>query len=324
MISYAPKFEFNSAMDSIDVKSLEITNPKESLEDLDPEGIGQKTRAWAQTPYPCDMGLNKLILIYDGDVELLRAEAIVNSTNEHLTKLDYVKKLAGPELENFVRKKLRNCPTGEVRLSPGFNSNYKFIIHAVPPKYKPKYKTAAETALFHTYFRIVETMMERRIRTCVIPVLATSNAKSNMPLEEHCHIQLRMLRKLFERKGNEFDRIVLHVDSDEALKVYSRLFRCYFPQTKFDEELACFLIGPNSLGGPNGEPLIPERQIRIKSKPTQCLDKGSIDLKTGLDLSTVVGKTPFSKMRDLHEIQLARQAMPSKSNLVVKQFCVIC
>lgn len=307
-------------MDSIEVKTLEVNLSSLEQEDLERVRREHATRNWAESPYPCDSDLNQRIVLYDGDIELLRAEAIVNPTNEHLTKMDYVTKLAGPELESFVRKKLRNCPTGEVCLSPGFASNYKFIIHAVPPKYKSKYKTAAETALFHTYFRILETMMERKIRTCVIPILATN--KSNLPLGDHCHIQLRTLRRILEKKRHEFDRIVLHISQPDAKRTYPLPFRCYFPRTRLDEEIACYMIEPDSLGGPNGEPVIPERQIRIKSKPSS--DQNSIDLKTGLDLSTVVGMTPFSKMRELTPngsltTAATRSLVPAR-----RQYCTIC
>lgn len=258
-----------------------------------PDNIKAKypNRYWAESPFPCNEDINKKVVIYLGDVNNLKAEALVNSTNEHLTRLDFVSQMAGPCLERFVRKDLRCCPTGDVRLSPGFKSNFKYIIHAVPPKFKQKYKTAAESALFSTYFRILETMLERKISTCVIPVLKAS--KGNLPVEDHCHIALRLLRRILERRGHEFDKLILLMIDQTELDIYSTYFRCYFPQSQQDELFACHVLEPNMIGGANGEPVNPEREIRIKSKPGDV-----IDLMTGLDLSTVIGKNPFCRMRD--------------------------
>ena len=292
-------------MDSIDVKTLEVVKSTLKQADLDLLKSDDTTvRHWPRTPFPIDEEINTRVILYDGDIELLRAEAIVNPTNENLNDLAYVSKLAGPELEAYIRnKRVRPCATGDVRITPGFKSNYKYIIHAVPPKYQPKYKTAAETALYLTYFRILETMIEKRIRTIVMPTLVTT--KCNLPLEDNCNLQLRIIRRMLEKKAYEFDRIVVHVQNIDS---HLTPFYCYFPQTQVDEEIACYHFA-GSLGGANGQPVIPEREIRIKSKPTAAGwdNDNSIDLRSGLELSTVVGKTTFSKMReDLDRIDRAR------------------
>lgn len=275
-------------MDSIDVRILNVNESPLSEEDLELCKSQGGAKNWPKTPFPIDADLNKRVILYDGDIALIRADAIVNPTNESLTQLDVVAKLAGPDLENYIKKRGRTCPTSQVRLTPGFRSNFQYIIHAVPPKYQTKYQTAAETALFHTYFRILETMIERRIRTLVMPPLSTS--KCNLPLEENFHMQLRVIRRILEKKRNDIDRIVILVNKNDP---YTIPFFCYFPRTSIDEKMACYKL--NDIWGPNGEPVIPEREIRIKSKPA---NDQSIDLTSGLDLSTVVGKTAFSKMRE--------------------------
>lgn len=284
---------FKAIMDSIDVKFLNTEGSTLSDSDLELIKKTSELKHWPKTPFPINHEINKRVFLYNGDLERLRADAIVNPTDENLNQLGLVIKLAGQDLENYVRKKIRVCATGDIRISPGFKSNFKHIIHAVPPKYQPKYKTAAETALFHTYFRILENMIDKKIRTVVMPTLATP--KCNLPIEENYHLQLRVIRRILEKKGREFDKIVVHLENVDQFKIP---FYCYFPHTLLDEEIAChYFNGP--VGGPNGEPVIPEREIRIKSKPA-ILDPNdrSIDLTSGLDLSTVVGKTPFSKMRD--------------------------
>lgn len=277
-------------MDSVDVKLMDLNLSPLTERELEECKNDNATRNWPKTPFPIDKEINKKVILYNGDVGLLKADAVVNSTNESLSQIGVFGKLAGPELEKQL-KRYKFCATGDVRLTPGYRSNFKYIIHAVPPKYQSKYKTAAETALFHTYFRVLETVIEKKLRTVIIPTL--SSPKCNLPIQGNCHMQLRIIRRILEKKQHEFDRIVILVQTGD---LYVTPFFCYFPQTSLDEEIACYKL-PTSVGGPNGEPVIPEREIRIKSKPAGFNDQ-SIDLQSGLDLSTVVGKTAFSKMQD--------------------------
>lgn len=48
------------------------------------------------------------------------------------------------------------CRTGEAKLTKGFNLAARFIIHTVGPKYKAKYRTAAESSLYSCYRNIMQ------------------------------------------------------------------------------------------------------------------------------------------------------------------------
>lgn len=300
-------------MDAVDVSALSVVESPLTEKDLELCKQRNPVRYWPNTPFPIDEEINRKVFLYDGDIELVKADALVNPTNENLSQMNLANKLAGPELEVYVRRRIKACPTGDVRISPGFESNFKHIIHAVPPKYQPKYKTAAETALFHTYFRILESMIERKIRTVVMPILTTT--KCNLPIDDNCNLQLRIIRRIIEKKRHDFDKIVIHVQNEGDH--YTLPFYCYFPRSKLDEEIACYKF-TSAIGGPNGEPVIPEREIRIKSKPAilGLHDDRSIDLTSGLDLSTVVGKTQFCKMQDDLD-KLRRDPSVSSANQAV-------
>lgn len=276
-------------------------------------------RRWPKSPFPVDQLINEKVVIYLGDYSNLKAEAFVNPSNESLTQLDSISHLAGPELKSYIKQRNFNCVTGGVIVTPGFKSNYAHILHAVPPKYQPKYKTAAESALFHTYFRLLETLITKGIRSVVMPTLSTP--KCNLPFKENFHLQLRIIRRMLEKKLSHFDRIVIPLMrnevmvDDEALaneqQQQLEFFYYYFPRNWADEELACYKFEA-SIGGPNGEPVIPEREIRIKGKPARLNEEASIDLTSGLDLSTVVGKTPFSRMRGERELEQQQQQQQLK------------
>ena len=65
--------------------------------------------------------------------------------------------------------------------------------------------------------------------------------------------------------GKGLETIVFVVDSCDS-GIYEVLMPMYFPRS-LNEERAAILQLPASIGGPNGEPLYPDRQIRIIDNP---------------------------------------------------------
>lgn len=51
---------------------------------------------------------------------------------------------------------IAGCRTGEAKLTKGFNLAARFIIHTVGPKYKSKYRTAAESSLYSCYRNVLQ------------------------------------------------------------------------------------------------------------------------------------------------------------------------
>jgi hypothetical protein len=53
--------------------------------------------------------------------------------------------------------------------------------------------------------------------------------------------------------------------------IYEVLLPLYFPRSLQEQEMALWQL-PANVGGPDGEPLVPDRQIRIIDNPQHSLD----------------------------------------------------
>ena len=74
--------------------------------------------------------------VIQADITTLDVDAIVNAANGQLLPgggvCGAIHRVAGPELAEACAS-LAPCPTGEVRVTPGFRLPARFVIHAVGP-----------------------------------------------------------------------------------------------------------------------------------------------------------------------------------------------
>uniref|UniRef100_A0A3Q3KIB8 Macro domain-containing protein n=1 Tax=Monopterus albus TaxID=43700 RepID=A0A3Q3KIB8_MONAL len=245
------------------------------------------------SPFPFRPDINRKIILFTGDVALLTCTAIVNTTNESLNDKnpvsDSIHQLAGPELREELLK-LKGCRTGEAKLTKGFNLAARFIIHTVGPKYKARYRTAAESSLYSCYRNIMQLAVEQSMASvgfCVVTMI-----KRGYPLEDAMHIAFRTVRRFLENHGNSIETVVFAVSNTEEL-VYKKLLPLYFPRSG-KEEKSCLPLIPADIGNSEGEPVVPERQIRIAEKPG-TLEDDSEDESLESDLGQV-GNHAFARM----------------------------
>jgi len=113
--------------------------------------------------------------IVEGDITKLEVDAIVNAANESLLGgggVDgAIHAAAGPELLAECRK-LGGCPTGEARITKGYNLPARHVIHTVGPVWQGG-GAGEDGLLANCYRRSLGLVVGNNLRTIAFPAIST-------------------------------------------------------------------------------------------------------------------------------------------------------
>lgn len=135
-----------------------------------------------------------------GDITVQDTDAIVNAANEALAGgggVDgAIHAAAGPGLMGACREipEVRTgvrCPTGDARLTPGFDLPARFVIHTVGPRYSMSDAPSLLDSAFSSSLTLASG--HRRIRTVALP--AISCGIYGYPVDEAAPIALSVARR---------------------------------------------------------------------------------------------------------------------------------
>ncbi|OGV66653.1 MAG: O-acetyl-ADP-ribose deacetylase [Lentisphaerae bacterium RIFOXYA12_FULL_48_11] len=138
------------------------------------------------------------IKIYRGDITTLKVDAIVNAANSTLLGgggVDgAIHRAAGPQLLKECSF-FGGCPTGEARITKGYNLPVKWVIHTVGPVWGGG--TSKEAMLLTECYRnslfFVET---HNIKTIAFPCISTG--VYHFPKEQACKIAFQAVLDYLE------------------------------------------------------------------------------------------------------------------------------
>jgi O-acetyl-ADP-ribose deacetylase (regulator of RNase III) len=116
-----------------------------------------------------------MISIVTGDITTLDVDAIVNAANEALLRgggvCGAIFRAAGPQLVAACQT-AAPCPTGEARMTPGFDAKARWIIHAVGPIWHGG--TQDEAALLASAYReSLKLAANAGARSIAFPAIST-------------------------------------------------------------------------------------------------------------------------------------------------------
>jgi len=113
------------------------------------------------------------IEVLQTDITTLQVDAIVNAANNSLLGgggVDgAIHRGAGPELLKECRT-LGGCPTGEARITGGYNLPVRFVIHTVGPVYSGKPQD--KTLLAGCYQNSLKLAAGNNVRSLAFPAIS--------------------------------------------------------------------------------------------------------------------------------------------------------
>jgi len=156
--------------------------------------------------------------VLQGDITQLDVDAIVNAANTSLLGgggVDgAIHRAAGPELLKECRT-LGGCPTGEARITKGYNLAARHVIHTVGPVYSGKPRD--KTLLTGCYRNSLQLAADNNLASVAFP--AISCGVYGYPIEEACQIAVDTTCA-FLKDNPAITRVIFMLFSPADLKVY--------------------------------------------------------------------------------------------------------
>lgn len=158
-----------------------------------------------------------------GDITRLAVDAMVNAANSSLLGgggVDgAIHRAAGPELVKECRT-LGGCPTGEARITKGYNLAARHVIHTVGPVYSGKPRDKA--LLTGCYQNSLKLAAGNNVHSLAFP--AISCGVYGYPIEEACKIAVDTSCS-FLKNNQTIEKVIFMLFSPEALKIYEEYLR---------------------------------------------------------------------------------------------------
>ena len=154
------------------------------------------------------------------DITTLDVDAIVNAANSELAPgggvCGAIHDAAGPELARACAR-VAPCPTGDARLTPGFNLPARFVIHAVGPVWSGGADREPEL-LASAYRRSLELARAEGLQSIAFPAISTGIY--GYPLREATRIAVTTVRSELAVPSSISD-VIFACFSPSALAAYA-------------------------------------------------------------------------------------------------------
>lgn len=165
------------------------------------------------------MGTIKAI---SADITTLKVDAIVNAANSSLLGgggVDgAIHRAAGPKLLDECRS-IGGCPTGDARITKGYDLPARFVIHTVGPVWDGD--GYDEDALLANCYRNALTLaVESNVKTIAFPAISTG--VYGFPLQRATKIAVREVRK-FLQSNAQITEVIFACFGQESLNTYRRI-----------------------------------------------------------------------------------------------------
>ncbi len=161
------------------------------------------------------------ISVVEGDITKQHVDVIVNAANSSLLGGggvdEAIHHTAGPQLLEECRR-LGGCPTGEAKITKGYNLPAKWVIHTVGPRWRGG-NHGEDELLASCYRRSLELAERHEIKTIAFPSISTGIY--GFPFERASRIAVGEVKRFLE-KNNSIEKIIFVCFGQEAYERYMK------------------------------------------------------------------------------------------------------
>ncbi|WP_135612139.1 O-acetyl-ADP-ribose deacetylase [Methanococcoides sp. AM1] len=165
--------------------------------------------------------LSDRIVVTKGDIVELNVDAIINAANNSLLGgggVDgAIHSAAGPELLEEC-KRLKGCPTGEAKITSGYDLPAKWVIHTVGPIWRGG-TYGEDEMLARCYRNSLKVAVRNGVRTIAFPSISTG--AYGFPVERASRIAVNEIAG-FLGKNSSIEKVLIICFNDRAFDSYSR------------------------------------------------------------------------------------------------------
>ncbi|KAG1899360.1 uncharacterized protein F5891DRAFT_1039072 [Suillus fuscotomentosus] len=190
-----------------------------------------------ETPiYPPKRSLLSRVHLYQGDITEIEVDAIVNAAKSTLqggSGVDgAIHMAAGPALAKSCRELYPGrhpCPTGDAKITPGFQLPSKHVIHTVGPRWSVSSDTETMASqLASCYRKSLQLAVDNNCKSIAFPLISTG--VYGYPIGEAARVALKETR-IFLEGNNQLDHVVfvIFTGRDDDQKIYEKFIPYYFP-----------------------------------------------------------------------------------------------
>ncbi|PLX81294.1 MAG: O-acetyl-ADP-ribose deacetylase [Desulfuromonas sp.] len=167
--------------------------------------------------------MQTIIEIVQADITKLDIDAIVNAANKSLLGgggVDgAIHRAAGPQLLDECRI-VGGCPTGEARLTRGYNLPARYVIHTVGPVWHGG-DHHEDQLLTDCYRNSLQLAIDHNLQSIAFPSISTGAYR--FPLERACRIALQTTLSSLA-SGCSLKRVIFACFSDHDLRTYREIY----------------------------------------------------------------------------------------------------
>ena len=163
-----------------------------------------------------------MIQLIKGDITQLKVDAIVNAANESLLGgggVDgAIHRAAGSQLLEECRT-LNGCPTGEAKITKGYNLPAKFVIHTVGPVWHGGNNNEA-MLLANCYLNSLRLALKHNIQSIAFPNISTG--VYGYPKDQAAEIAIQSVKDFITHNKME---IIFAIYDSENYQLYEEKLR---------------------------------------------------------------------------------------------------